>query len=96
MFLEGDHDVAAGVKQQLEADAQRIAGLRLLPERFLVIQQAMGLPSSNSFNPARRQASFMRHSGAMESMAQPLLLRCSKTPLAAPTLRRRVREGNST
>lgn len=38
------HDVAAGVRQQLIADAQRLGGLRLLPGRFMVIRQAMGLP----------------------------------------------------
>jgi len=43
-FLEMNLDVAAGVKQQLESDARRVSGLRLLPERFMVIQQAMGLP----------------------------------------------------
>lgn len=37
-------DVAAGVRQQLEADASRLGGLRILPGRFMVIQQAMGLP----------------------------------------------------
>lgn len=37
-------EVAAGVKQQLEADAKRVAGVRLLPGRFMVINQAMGLP----------------------------------------------------
>lgn len=37
-------EVAAGVKQQLEADAKRVPGLRLLPGRFMVINQAMGLP----------------------------------------------------
>lgn len=37
-------EVAAGVKQQLEADAKRVGGLRLLPGRFMVIHQAMGLP----------------------------------------------------
>jgi polar amino acid transport system substrate-binding protein len=37
-------EVAAGVKQQLEADVQRVPGLRLLPGRFMVINQAMGLP----------------------------------------------------
>ena len=45
-FLEQALDVAAGVRQQLEADAHRQAGLRLLPGRFMVIQQAMGLPKS--------------------------------------------------
>ena len=43
-FITHGHDVAAGVKQQLEADAQRLGGLRLLPGRFMVIQQAMGTP----------------------------------------------------
>ena len=37
-------DVAAGVKQQLEADAKRLPGLRLLDGRFMVINQAMGTP----------------------------------------------------
>ncbi|GAB7549025.1 ABC transporter substrate-binding protein [Cupriavidus sp. 8B] len=31
MFLEQNLDVAAGVRQQLEADAKRVPGLRLLP-----------------------------------------------------------------
>lgn len=42
-FLEHGHDVAAGVKQQLQADAKRFGGLRLLPGRFMIIQQAMGI-----------------------------------------------------
>jgi polar amino acid transport system substrate-binding protein len=37
-------EVAAGVKQQLQMDAQRIPGMRLLEGRFMVIHQAMGLP----------------------------------------------------
>ena len=43
-FVERNADIAAGVKQQLEADARRIGGLRLLPGRFMVIEQAMGVP----------------------------------------------------
>jgi polar amino acid transport system substrate-binding protein len=42
-FLEQGLEVAAGVKQQLEMDAARLGGLRLLPGRFMVIRQAMGL-----------------------------------------------------
>jgi polar amino acid transport system substrate-binding protein len=42
-FLAEGADVAAGVKQQLEADAKRLSGLRLLPGRFMVIEQAMGV-----------------------------------------------------
>jgi polar amino acid transport system substrate-binding protein len=45
-FLEQNADVAAGVRQQLEADASRHSGLRLLDGRFMVIRQAMGLPKS--------------------------------------------------
>ena len=45
-FLAGGHDVAAGVRQQLQADAQRVGGARLLPGRFMVIEQAMGIPAS--------------------------------------------------
>jgi polar amino acid transport system substrate-binding protein len=44
-FLARRADVAAGVKQQLEADTRRRPGLRLLPGRFMVIEQAMGLSS---------------------------------------------------
>ncbi|MCJ8203469.1 ABC transporter substrate-binding protein [Pseudomonas sp. RGM2987] len=43
-FLAESADVAAGVKQQLEFDAGRFPGLRLLPGRFMEIRQAMGIP----------------------------------------------------
>ena len=45
-FVEKNADVAAGVKQQLQADAARIGGLRLLPGRFMVIEQAMGVQAN--------------------------------------------------
>lgn len=51
-FLTENADVAAGVKQQLEADATKIGGLRLLDHRFMVIQQAMGLPKSRNAGAA--------------------------------------------
>jgi polar amino acid transport system substrate-binding protein len=44
VFVEQGAEVAAGVRQQLEADAARRGGLRLLDQRFMVIQQAMGVP----------------------------------------------------
>jgi len=43
-FMAQKLEVAAGVKQQLEADAKRVAGLRLLDGRFMVINQAMATP----------------------------------------------------
>lgn len=44
VFLAQKLDVAAGVKQQLQADAKRLPGLRLLDGRFMVIEQAMATP----------------------------------------------------
>lgn len=43
-FLAQRLDVAAGVKQQLQADARRVGGVRLLPGRFMVIEQAVAVP----------------------------------------------------
>lgn len=40
-FMQRKLEVAAGVKQQLEMDAKKVAGVRLLPGRFMVINQAM-------------------------------------------------------
>lgn len=45
-FLDQGADVAAGVRQPLAAEAARRGGLRLLPGRFMVIEQAMGLPAA--------------------------------------------------
>ena len=44
LFVAQNLDVAAGVRQQLQADAVRVGGVRLLPGRFMVIEQAMGVP----------------------------------------------------
>jgi polar amino acid transport system substrate-binding protein len=37
-------EAVAGVKPQLAAEARRAGGLRLLPQRFMAINQAMGTP----------------------------------------------------
>ena len=47
-FMSGKGNVAAGVKQQLESDAKRYQNLRLLPGRFMVINQAIGIPKARS------------------------------------------------
>jgi len=44
LWVAGKLDSVAGVKPQLEADARRIGGLRMLPGRFMAINQAMGTP----------------------------------------------------
>jgi len=65
-FLATGAEVAAGVKQQLEMDARRTTGLRLLPGRFMVIRQAMGCPRSRGTQAAAALAAFveeMKESG---------------------------------
>jgi polar amino acid transport system substrate-binding protein len=59
VFVEQKLEVAAGVKQQLEADQARFAGHRILPGRFMVIQQAMGTPKSRGFEAAAYLTQFV-------------------------------------
>ena len=47
-FMSQALEVAAGVKQQLEADARRVPGLRLLPGQFMEIRQAIGAPKGRA------------------------------------------------
>jgi polar amino acid transport system substrate-binding protein len=58
-FLEHGAEVAAGVRQQLQADARRLGGLRLLDGRFMVIRQAMGTPKSRGDDAAVFLARFV-------------------------------------
>jgi polar amino acid transport system substrate-binding protein len=60
VFLAQNLDVAAGVKQQLQADAQRLPGLRLLPGRFMVIQQAMGVAKKRGPEAAAYLSQFVQ------------------------------------
>lgn len=71
-FLEQGADVAAGVKQQLQADAQRIGGLRLLDQRFMVIRQAMGCPKSRGADAAAGLADFVEQMKASGFVAAAL------------------------
>lgn len=48
MMVAEKIEVAAGVKQQLQADAKRVPGLRLLDGRFMVINQAMAIPKGRT------------------------------------------------
>ena len=71
-FLDQNLEVAAGVKQQLEADAQRTPGLRLLDERFMVIRQAMGTPKSRGRQAAETLCAFVEEMKASGFVAQAL------------------------
>lgn len=72
VFVAQQLEVAAGVKQQLEADAQRFPGHRLLPGRFMVIQQAMGLPKGRGEAARTFLARFVEEMKASGFVAQAL------------------------
>lgn len=86
-FLANGLDVAAGVKQQLEADARRQPGLRLLPGRFMVIQQAMGMAKGKPAG-AQALADFVEQAKASGFVARALerhgIAGAVVAPLAAP------------
>ncbi|HWL73850.1 MAG TPA: ABC transporter substrate-binding protein, partial [Burkholderiaceae bacterium] len=65
-------EVAAGVKQQLEADARRIPGLRLLDGRFMVINQAMGTPRGRGEAGVKYLREFVEEMKASGFVAQAL------------------------
>lgn len=73
-FVAQGLEVAAGVKQQLEADAARHHGLRLIPTPFMVIQQAMGVARARGEAAAQHLRAFvddLRRSGFIrESLAR--------------------------
>ncbi len=58
-MLQDSWPVAAGVLQQLQADAKRIAGVRVLDGCFMVINQAMAMPKIRSAEAHRYLADFV-------------------------------------
>jgi polar amino acid transport system substrate-binding protein len=84
VFLEQGADVAASVKQQLEADAKRVGGLRLLPGRFMVIQQAMGCPRSRGAEAAAELARFVEEMKSNGFVAEALQRHGIKGASVAP------------
>ena len=72
-FVEEKLEVAAGVKQQLEKDLPKFPGHRLLPERFMVIRQAMGVPKTRGPQAAAALYEFVEQQkacGFVESALQ--------------------------
>ncbi len=59
VFVAQGAEVAAGVRQQLEADLARLPGHRLLPGRFMVIQQAMGVGKARGAEAAAFLAAYV-------------------------------------
>jgi polar amino acid transport system substrate-binding protein len=83
-FLAQNADVAAGVKQQLQAAAQRLGGLRLLPGRFMVIEQAMGLPAARGPAAQARLRAFVESAKASGFVAQALQRHGIQGAIVAP------------
>lgn len=71
-FLDQHLDVAAGVKQQLEKDAAKAGGLRILDERFMVIRQAMGVPKARGDEAAAYLSRFVEDMKASGFVATSL------------------------
>ena len=71
-FLKEGAEVAAGVKQQLQGDVRGHGGLRLLDERFMVIQQAMGTPKSRGPAAAAYLQAFVEYMKATGFVASAL------------------------
>jgi polar amino acid transport system substrate-binding protein len=72
VFVQQMLEVAAGVKQQLEADMHRYSGYRLLPGRFMVIQQAMGMPASRGEAARLALAAFVEDMKASGFVAEAM------------------------
>ena len=72
LFVAQKLEVAAGVKQQLEADARRIPGLRMLEGRFMVIHQAMGTPRARGDAGARYLHHFVEEMKSSGFVAEAL------------------------
>jgi len=83
-FLAESADVAAGVRQQLEADATRVGGLRLLPGRFMLIQQAMGTPTSRGEAASAALADFVEEMKAVGFVAEALKCHGIQGAVVAP------------
>ena len=83
-FLNQQLEVAAGVKQQLQADAARLPGLRLLPGRFMVIQQAMGLPKGRGADAASALSQYVEEMKASGFVAEALARHGIQGAVVAP------------
>jgi polar amino acid transport system substrate-binding protein len=87
MFVAEKHDVAAGVKQQLELDAKRLPDLRLLPGSFMVISQAMGVPKKRGADAENFLRTFVEDMKASGFVKQALERHKIEGASIAPTSR---------
>lgn len=80
----GDVDVAAGIRQVLDGEAQRDLSVRLLPDCFMLIQQAMGLPASRGAEAQARLAAFVAEMKSTGFVADALTRHRIEGAIVAP------------
>jgi polar amino acid transport system substrate-binding protein len=80
----GEVEVAAGIRQLLEAEAARAAGTRVLPGRFMVIRQAMGVPDGRGEAAQELLASFVEEMKAGSFVADALKRHGVEGAIVAP------------
>jgi polar amino acid transport system substrate-binding protein len=80
----GDVDVAAGIRQVLEGEAQPDMGLRVLPGRFMLIQQAIGVPASRGGEAQALLAAFVEEMKASGFVAEALARHHISGAIVAP------------
>ncbi len=72
-MLDDGIEVAAGVRQQLEADALRLGGVRVLDGRFMTIRQALGVGKSRGPAAAGYLSAFVERMKADGFVAEALV-----------------------
>ncbi|MEU8669589.1 transporter substrate-binding domain-containing protein [Streptomyces anulatus] len=85
----GEVEVAAGIRQLLEAEAARAEGVRaegvrVLPGRFMVIRQAMGVPAGRGAAAQEVLASFVEEMKAAGFVADALKRHGVEGAIVAP------------
>ena len=83
-FLAQGAEVAAGVRQQLEADARRLPDLRLLDGHFMLIRQAMGVPRSRGARAAALLHAFVEEMKGNGFIAEALVRHQADGAIVAP------------
>ncbi|GAA4543400.1 transporter substrate-binding domain-containing protein [Amycolatopsis samaneae] len=81
---EGTVEVAAGIRQVLEGEAGRSPEVRVLPGRFMVIQQAMGTPSGRGAKAQAVLAGFVEEMKASGFVAEALRRHGVEGAIVAP------------
>ena len=72
-MIDDGIEVAAGVRQQLEADASRVGGVRVLDGRFMTIRQAVGVARGRGPEAAACLTDFVERMKASGFVADALI-----------------------